>query len=89
MSVVAVSDELTVVRTARLPITNCITWNANQPGEFNDLCNVITITSSDAQVDLQQDSDEPGSWDPGTETLTMPWYDATNDFEDVSVLTRN
>lgn len=64
-------------------------FNTNQPANFNDLCNIVTITSApEAQFNLQQDPDELGSWDPVTEVLTISWYDAGNDFEDTTVFTQ-
>ncbi|MCF6352624.1 MAG: hypothetical protein L3J06_06405 [Cyclobacteriaceae bacterium] len=65
----------------------------NQPVQFVDVCNTLTITGNDgANFNLGTNASKgfpAGSWDPVTETITLPWYDSGNDFGDVTVLTRN
>jgi len=66
--------------------------NVNQPVTFTDVCNALTITGSgNAQFNLVTDASNgfpAGTWDPVTETITFPWWDAGNAFGDVTILTR-
>lgn len=65
-------------------------FNRDQPGNINDLCNIITVTSApDAQFSVGNTGSVPGSWDSGTEVLTVTWYDNLNDIDEATVHTRN
>lgn len=65
---------------------------ANQSVDFTDVCNSITIVGNNAtQFTLVTDASNgfgSGTWDPVTETLTIPWFDSGNSFGNVSVFTR-
>lgn len=61
-------------------------------GQFSNVCDAITITV-DGSVRYGSVTSSPsnggGTFDPGTNTLTIPWYNPTNDIEEISVFTRN
>lgn len=64
-------------------------FNVDQPGNINDLCNIITLVDApDAQFALGP-ATTPGYWDPGTEELLVTWYDSGNDIDEATLHTRN
>ncbi len=64
-------------------------FNRDQPGNINDLCNIINlIDAPDAQFSIVT-ADEPGYWDPATEELLVTWYDNLNDIDEATLHTRN
>ncbi len=67
-------------------------FDIDQPGTVQDVCGVLTITSSDAQILLETNQGEgfgPGSYDDQTETITLPWFSSTNGFGSTTTLTFN
>jgi hypothetical protein len=65
-------------------------FNLNQPGNINDLCNTITVTSAaDAQFSIVTEPEYDGSYDPATETLDVAWWDSGNDIHEVTTHSRN
>lgn len=66
-------------------------FNFNQPGTINDLCNNISVSgNAGSQINLIQDAAAgPGSWDAATSTMVVNWFDATNSFAGISILTPN
>jgi len=65
-------------------------FNVDQPGDFNDLCNVIKVTSAaDAQFSIVDEPGYDGSYDPATETLDVAWWDSGNDIHEVTTHSRN
>ncbi len=65
-------------------------FNADQPVIIRDSCNVITIVNTTAATQFNIIADAvPGSYDPATETLVLPWRDQLNSFSDVTTFTRN
>lgn len=52
-------------------------YNKNQPALIQDICNNITISSSDAQITAKQ-GDTIGTWDPATKTITVYYIDSFN-----------
>lgn len=67
-------------------------FNADQPVQIEDVCNTIFIRSSNgAQPAIVTNTAAgfgPGSYDPATQSIQLPWYDATNSFGDIIILTR-
>lgn len=67
-------------------------FNADQPVQIEDVCNTLFIRSSNgAQFNIVTSAAAgygPGTFDPTTETITLPWYDAGNGFGDSIILTR-
>lgn len=61
-------------------------------GQFADICDAISITV-DGSVRYGSITTSPanggGTFDPNTNTITLPWYNPTNDIEEISVFTRN
>ncbi|SNT14623.1 hypothetical protein SAMN05421640_2505 [Ekhidna lutea] len=65
-------------------------FEPNNPGNINDLCDVITVTGApDAQFAVGQTGSVPGSWDSATEVLIVTWYDNLNDIDEATRHTRN
>ena len=64
-------------------------FNVNQPAVVTDICNSLTITSSDAQFSIVADSENVGEWDPTTETFVIYWFDDLNEIKGVTTITRN
>lgn len=68
-------------------------FNVDQPVTFEDVCNSLTIIDNgNAQFNIGTDAGNgfpAGTWDPVTETITLPWFDAGNGFGDTTVLTRD
>lgn len=61
-------------------------------GQFSNVCDAISITV-DGSVQYGAITTSPtngaGNFDPATNTITLPWYNPTNDIEEISVFTRN
>jgi hypothetical protein len=62
-----------------------------QPGNINDLCNVITVTGApNAQFAVgNTGTGGPGSWNSVTGELLITWWDSINDIDEASLLTQN
>ena len=62
------------------------------PAVFTNICDAIVVTSTTSNIGSILTNEAAGwgsgSWDPTTETLTVPWYNASNDFGEISVFTR-
>lgn len=67
-------------------------FNLDQPVQIEDVCNTLFIRSANgAQFNIVTSAAAgygPGTYDPATESITLPWYDAGNGFGDVIILTR-
>lgn len=64
-------------------------FNRDQPGNINDLCNIITLVNApDAQFSIVT-ADTPGYWDPETSELLVTWYDDLNDIDEATLHTKN
>jgi hypothetical protein len=64
-------------------------FNADQPAVINDFCAQIFVKDApDAQFNIGTPTAGPGSWDAGSETLTVAWYDFGNDFGDITIYER-
>lgn len=64
-------------------------FNESQPAVVTDVCNTLNITGApDAQFNINADPDNPGEWDPATETLTVYWFDTGNAIKGKTILTR-
>ena len=67
-------------------------FNPDQPIQIEDVCNTIFIRSNNgSQFTIVTNTAAgfgPGTYDPATETISLPWYDSGNAFGDVILLTR-
>ena len=60
-------------------------------GQFADICDNVTIIvdGNAGYGSVTNDPNGGGTFDPGTNTITIPWFNPNNDFGEISVFTRN
>lgn len=67
----------------------------DNPGTFDNICDNIVLGTTNigefsTTVSTSAANGFPqGTYDPLTETITIPWYDPGNDFGEITTLTRN